>query len=197
MNGLNPRERLGFAEAVTELFRFLETDYGYRQTHADSTSVAYKSRDLEIRLWHDFRSGEVELYVAGGRGSQKWKYHLPEILRGLAPDYPGKGIYQTMNKDLLRESLADMAGLIHKYGDGLVRGAREAGRLVEAAHREEARKTTEYYTISPVKEKADAAWKRREYREVIALYASIESHLSSLERQRLDYARRHSAGGRD
>ena len=194
MNETNPREKLAFVEVVTEFFRFLETEYGYRQTHRDPTCVEYKSGNLEIHVMHDLHSYEVELSITGGHAWQNQRFSLPEILGGLAPDYPDKGFYQTTNKDLLRESVADIAGLIRKYADALLRGSADAVHLVEMAVREEAERMFERHTIEPMKAEADAAWKRKDYAEVIALYTSIESYLNSLEKRRLDYAKSHREG---
>jgi len=79
MTEKNPREQLGFVQAVTDLFRFLETDYDYRQVHADPTSVTYESRDMEIHVRHDLLSYAVDFDITGGSGSRKWTYSLPVI----------------------------------------------------------------------------------------------------------------------
>jgi hypothetical protein len=194
MSKKNPRENLGFVEGVTELFRFLETDYGYQQSHRAPTLVVYETRELEVQIRHGLLSYEVEFNISRRKGRLKWRYDLPEILCALAPEYRGSTFYQTTKRDLLRQSLASIAELIRKYADPLLRGSDAAVRLVEMAHQEGSRRTTEYYTIRPVKEKADAAWKSRNYREVVALYISVESHLDPLERRRLEYAKKHVSG---
>jgi hypothetical protein len=46
------------------------------------------------------------------------------------------------------------------------------------------------YTIKPVKEQAEQAWKNKDYMRVISLYESIKDYLSSVELKRLEYARK-------
>ncbi len=192
MTSQTPREELEFVEGVTELFRFLETEYGYRQTHSDPTLVVYESRRMDVNIRHGLLSYEVEFNILRRRWRRKTWYGLPEILEGLAPEYKGGSFYQTSGKHLLRQSLASIAELIRTYASPLLGGADEAVRLVETARRKGEERMTEHYAIRPVKDRAHDAWRERDFERVVALYTSIESHLSSLERRQLDYAKERS-----
>ena len=186
----NPREQLEFIENATEAFHFLETEYGYRLTHEDPTLVTYESRRLEVRIRHGLLSYEIEFSIGHRSGLSQWRYALPEILIGLVPGYDENAFYQTTDKELLRQSLASIAEMIQMHAGPLLRGDDDAVRLVEAAHRQGMDRKAEYYGVRPVKERAHVAWQKKDYERVVALYASMESHLSSLEKRQYDYAKK-------
>jgi len=194
MNSNSSRRDLGFIRAVTEHFEFLVTDYGYVLTECSDTVVRYRSDLMHVSIYHERLSYEIEFRIgcvdSPGRIDLRSNatYGLHEIFKAMIPGYEGEGFYQSSNRSGVAECISYIAANLKEHCADLLMGSAEAIRRVKMMRGKLARETTYQYTIAPTKNKAQGAWERKDYEEVIRLYKSIETELTALEGKRLDFA---------
>jgi len=189
INGHKRRE-LGFAELVSKYFWYLETEYGYRLGESHDTAVRYQSSLLCVTVHHDRLSYEVDFFVSPRSSETSVTYALAPILKALAQGNVGATFFQASTRSSLEDCVATIADVVHRWCDALLKADKVTLNKVHKAYCEMGEETTSHYVVTPIKEKAHDAWRRRDYEEVIRLCQSIESELTEVERKRLDYARR-------
>lgn len=197
------RERLGFREAVSDAFLFLERQYGFRCVKQDSTFVRYESSSSILEISHG--RGSYELSVVIGLRGKWWK--LSRLLRGEESNRQGRislnsligaqggGDYnrvafQTHTSDGVWEFVHRLGNLVRQYAGPVLCGDRAAiGKALAfaSAESEEHSKGTE---LKRVREKAERAWHERDFVELVQLYSPVEEHLSRSEKMRLKYSRK-------
>jgi hypothetical protein len=185
------REHLEFSSTVQNLFRFLIDKYGYHLVQAQPTFVRYESDQMFVNVYHGRSSYELGFecgLIAEGEDS---RYRLPVIIRGLlGDDHKEQTVFQVSQKESVASCLKKIANLVATYCGPILRGEQSALDRVAEASATVSREIMEEYTIKPIKEQADQAWKNKDYSRVKSLYESVKDHLTSLELKRLEFARK-------
>lgn len=188
----NNRQDLKFSSSVRKSFRFLINDYGFELVKEEPTFVRYETDQLFVNIYHGRLSYELGFECGLQSRGEESRYRLDTLLRGLLGNAHNKQIfYQASNKEAVASCLGKIANMVEEYCSSILRAEDSAFAKVERASAEEGQELTEKYTIEPVREKAEQAWRKKEYEKVRSLYKAIEDKLSSLEFKRLKYLDKH------
>lgn len=189
---LDGRSALGFSELVQSAFEMVALEHGLRLVEALETLVRYESERIFLNIYHGRRSYEIGVEVGLLSDGGDERYRLPDVLAAiLGPDHAHRTYLQASSPEALATCVRESAALVEQYYAPLLEGIPEVWDKVAASTAEASRQYTKQVVQQPVREAADSAWKRKDYRKVIDLYTSIIEDLSATERKRLGYAKKH------
>ena len=189
MNSDDSRENLKFNYSVRCNFQFLVNEYGFEIVKEKSTFVRYETDKLFVNIYHGRLSYELGFECGLKSKGEKTRYRLHTILRGLIGDEHNKQtFYQASNQEAIFNCLKKIADIVKEYCPQLLLAEYKAFAKIEHASTKEGQELTEKYTVGPIKERAEQAWKNKEYEKVRSLYTPIKDKLSQLELKRLNYA---------
>lgn len=184
------RKSLEFPEMVIEHFSFLEQELGYSVVQALDTFVQYRYKVIFVNVYHGRSSYEVGFEIGRSDMSPTRRYHYSVILKAVAPEYKGQVFLQADNKEALRFCIDKIAQIAKTYCQSLFIGDDRTWKALEHAGEVLNEELYQEYTIRPVKNRALEAWQRRDFKEVIRLYESVEKELNDIERKRFFYAKK-------
>jgi len=192
------RAELGFKEAVLSGFNFLAT-YGLRPVYEEITFIRFESAVVFVNVYHGRAS--FELGVEFGRlNNPDEKLSLYDVIAWAgAENAEGFGqhvVFQVSNRKGTQEFVPKLARLVQQYAVPFLRG--DAGAY-QAANELQSRRGDEYVkevNLNPIRAKAEAAWRSKDYAQVAKLYSSMRQDLSSVEAARLSYAAKHAPASR-
>ena len=184
------RESLGFPAAVKSAFGALAIDYGLGTISSNPTLVRYSSDKVSLDVYHGRMSYEIGAEVGRVGAINSRTYRVADVLRVVLGEAHGvQSLFWANSPGAIVERLDSLARLVTEYYPAVLRGDADVWVRIETeiAEYEEAetRKIVEY----PVRVGAEKAWNLKDYVQVAGLYATIERHLSEVERRRLEYAR--------
>lgn len=187
------RESLGFKDAVVSSFRFL-TDMGLHLVDEKATFVRYESSDVFINIFHGRASYEINVEIGRIRDINN-RLSIAGIV-DWAGAYNAEGfgrhvMFQTNTRDGIQESVPRLASLVKKYAVPLLRNEDSAwGKALQL----QAHRWNEYINevnMTAMREKADAAWRKKDYVRVVELYDAVRQNLTEVEAKKLAYAEHH------
>ena len=112
------RTKLGFKEAVREHFKFL-SEFGFREVQALTTIVRYRSRNLELCVYHGRISYEigVEIYQSDER------FTIAELIRLSDPHTHEKyrSPMVSSSSSVLDSAVERLANLLRRFGEKALR----------------------------------------------------------------------------
>jgi hypothetical protein len=190
------RASLGFREQVRTTFAFLEARYGFAVVDSSDTLIRYVSRRLCVDVYHGRRSYELGLDIARrdllGRTGRS--YSMADIV-GLTDERRAWAYrdYTAVSRQNVAKGLRLLADDLLRCGSSALTGDAGVFRRMRDRSQARAARWSEEMTIAQTRERASAAWQRRDYERVAALYASMHRHLSPAESAKLRYARRLSS----
>ena len=183
------RERLGFAEAVSEYISPVLADRGFTCIEATPYSVKFQSPNVALTVFHDLISYEIDVVYAR-QADPSQRYDLRNMLDAAGSKEPI--FFQASTYDRIIEAMKTIADLLRKYGGDVLAGNLASfQRIGETAQDRNAAYTKEVVQ-KPIRKAAEDAWQKRDYAKVRDLYGPIEADLTAVEKKRLDYARSHS-----
>jgi hypothetical protein len=164
-------------------------------TDETSQAVRFDSSKVELAIYHDPRSGEIEARLSR-KSVPSHEFSLPDILlAACGPSHGEQEFFQANSPEGVIECVRAMAALFSKYGQGTLAGDPEAYRRIGELARQRDEAFTKAVVQRPIRKEAEEAWRRQDHAEVEALYRQIVSDLTPLERDRLDYARKKGRRG--
>ncbi|MFZ0977892.1 MAG: hypothetical protein WAN23_00700 [Candidatus Acidiferrales bacterium] len=187
------RWKLGLKEAVLANFDYLAS-YGLECVESDVTHVRYDSPKVFVNVYHGRGSYELNVEIGRHDGPRKdsslsldavlgWK-RAPER-KVLSRELP---LFQSHTREGVQEMVPKMAALFRKYADPLLRGDEGAFKSFDDHCTIESHRLGEHYRSGTTRWKADMAWQRKEWQQVIEAYESIRDDLSQTEEAELAYA---------
>lgn len=180
---------IDFNGKVKRIFDFLIREEGFNLVTEDVTFIRYESHLVFINFYHGRSSYELGVEM-GLLVEEDTVFRLPTIIAALAPDYTGQVVFQAGEPKIVEECLLKISALIKKYCVSLLNGDKTEWTKVSIQQQLNSQKLHEEYTINPVKEDAERAWKEKRYKDVVKLYSSVEHYLTNTEKKRLEYAKK-------
>ncbi|CAN5885740.1 MAG: hypothetical protein USCGTAYLOR_01273 [Chromatiales bacterium USCg_Taylor] len=188
------RDVLGFSRAVFQYFNFLCSDYGFTVTDQSATLVRFESNDVFINVYHGRASYELGVEIGKFDDPSGTRYRLPTIIEAFMGNTVGqKGVFQASSPDAICSSIEHLAQLVSSYCSALLRGDDDAFDRVRKASKHISEELTEHYTRGVLRRRAEQAWQNKDYADVVRVYEKILHTLTSIERKRLEIARKHLA----
>ena len=179
------RTRLRFANAVRERFAFLG-DLGFSEVESLPTIVRYRKGDLEVDVYHGRQSYEIGLGIA----REGTRYSLGEIIRVTDSDAAAR--YRncaTTTAEGIAKGLMLLEELAKRYGERALRGDPEFFVTLENLRKAWAHAYALDVLAGQLRPKADAAFRRGDYREAAEFYERVYSCLSATELKKLAIAK--------
>lgn len=125
---VSPEGHLQFRRHAIEAFQFLIDDYGYELIQTSPTDVCFRSgkMSVEISYWPQTPQGSINVQV-NEDGAMTGQFFLDDFafVDGLGPlfDYQSFDLHSPQG---VGEFLRAAADLIHRCGEGLLKGERNA-----------------------------------------------------------------------
>lgn len=185
-----------FPDMAKQAFSFLE-GAGFRLTQIDAGQLRYESAQSVVDVVWDARSGELEVFVGlhPQTGLPKETYSVMDILGmegTLPPDR--KVAAQVADENRLRPFVDQLAEDMRVHAQPALAGDRMFFRRLERFRHAKAEAFGRSMKLQQVRSAVEDAWRKRDFKKVIGLYASVESDLTEAEKRKLAYAREHHVG---
>lgn len=188
-NGFETREDLDFNQSARTSFQFLINDYGFKLVKSELTMIRYETDLLFVNIYHGRSSYELGFECGLKSKGEESRYRLPTIIKGLLGNAQNiQTSHQASNKEAIINGLRKIANMVRENCNSILKAEDIAFTQIEKAALAEGRELSYKYTIEPIKEKAEQAWKDKDFKKVINLYNSIKNNLTDLEIKRLKYA---------
>lgn len=177
------RSTLKFNIYVKQYFGFLLKEFGFVIEKEETTLVVFKRDKMIISIYHGRQSYEIGMEVTFAGGNMATLF---EILNIIAPDDSKKVIKQASNIKAVEMSLAEISSIFEVKCRKLLEKKIDENELAKeiAVNR---KKYTLEYQYGALKDKAEVAWRNKEYSKVKEIYLSIYEHLDENEKRRLKY----------
>lgn len=195
------REKLRFAESVSQSFRFLVEDYGFKVTEIKSTFVRYEKDDLFVKVFHGRGSYEMGVEI-GHRVEHEGQiveeeFQIWEVIK-LDHDLKdaGYGSYATNDATVIARFAEELAGFVCLYAVPMLEGDSEMFLRLRKEQALEGKKWRENMQAQRLRQQAEEAFKKRDYAATEQAYSEILRELDTIqlkasELKRLEIARRH------
>ncbi|HET9743818.1 MAG TPA: hypothetical protein VFQ00_13800 [Terriglobales bacterium] len=184
------RWMLGFKEAVLSSFRFLG-DFGLRAVDEQVTFVRYESPKVFVNVYHGRASYELGVEIGRLEEPTK-KLTIFSIVRWAgAEKAEGFGqhvIFQVSSAEGVQEFVPKLGALVKKYAAPLLRGDESA---YDSAFEFQARQYADevkQMNLAVLRSKAAAAWRSKDYAQIVELYDQVRDDLTVVESKKLAYA---------
>jgi len=187
------RARLGFRQEALSVFAFLTADYDFSCTHADPNLLTYESETLYVDVYHDPLSYEVgvDLGKLGHDAERRRSFSLVELMRLENPRKAANFRYPAIvTADQMRPALVNLAELLKTHGGSVLRGDLSVLKRVRGESARFERDRAKESRLHPVRSRANAAFREKDYTKAAALYESIKIDLSSAESRKLEYSKK-------
>ena len=187
------RATLGFKEAVLSAFYFLTTEYGFRCVKTEVTFVRYESSSAFINIYHGRGSFELGFEIGPLAESPELEEHfsLGDVVDVMdARKETGYNFFQVSDREGVQKFVPRLAELVRKYADLALRGNQEFFRRLREMQTQKSDLFLKEMRLEQIRPKVEIAWREKNYRKAVELYESVHNDLSSLELQKLDYARK-------
>lgn len=179
-----------FSTFAKDEFSFL-LDCGFSLSGDSLEKVCFQSSESMVCIVWDERSGELEVYLRSLRGAPDEKpYSLRDILalesRSLSE---AREPFQVSDQERLRPFIRQLAEDVSKYASKALMGDRLYYKRLSEYRSRQARSFMDNMRLRQTRARADEAWRRRNYEQVIEQYESMREHLSGAELKRLEIAK--------
>jgi hypothetical protein len=188
---------VNFGTAVITAFAFLN-DWGFRVVYSTELLVRFESNTRIIKVFQERNSFEVGVeigrWVDTDRGVREQSFSLADVVTkfGMHDVWEFREMSGRTQRSLNR-ALMRLARLTRKHavdvlsGDDAPLDELSVENAVRGVSQREARRA------SDLRIRANEAWRRKEFREVVSIYSELDHGLvtvalKAFERGRLDYA---------
>jgi hypothetical protein len=193
-NEIFSRIQLGFTPEVLSTFHFLTQDYCFKPVKTDLTFVRYESDLIFVNIYHGRRSYELGVEI----GKLEKDSSVPEIgyTIGEIMDFVGVRndlkftFFQSSNKDQIKVLLKKLAAYVRDYAGEILNGNLEILMRVQMLQQEKSDAYIKEMNLRHIREKADVAWRQKDYIKLVELYNPVAEDLTSVEVKKLEYARK-------
>ena len=184
------RKLLGFTDAVAEYIAPVLLPYGFVFVSSTLYSVEFASSFVRVLVTHEPLSYELDIDLIP-KACEANKISLSGLIYSEIGPMPSPGIFfQSSNRSGVASSTRQMAALLARFGRGVLTGDAAAFKHANATQSRLAARYWEQFTVNPIREQANEAWRRRDFKRVCELYQSVETKLTPSEKKRLTYARK-------
>jgi hypothetical protein len=171
---------------VRDRFVYL-SEQGFVAEEILPTDLRFRRDDVEITIYWDPRSFEIDLAI--GKGPER--YSMSEILRATDPDAAEKyRSWSAGTPDSLVSGVTALANLFALYGKSAIAGGESYFSELKRKRREWSIAYSAEVMAAGVRREADEAFRSGSYREAAALYRQFEAALTPSEKGKLEFALR-------
>jgi hypothetical protein len=188
------RIHLGFTSEVLSFFHFLIKDYDFKYIKIESTFVRYESNFIFVNVYHGASSYELGVEIGKLENylpiREDW-YSIGEImdLMGVRKNL-GFTFFQASSKEQVHILVRQLAAYVKKYAKPILDGHYEIFDKLEILRKNKSDAYIREAELRNIRERADIAWKQKDYAKFIELYNQVKDGLTSIEGKNLDYARK-------
>ena len=175
-----------FTTSVRTAFNFLVEKQGYSFNADDKNGVVTFAGDRwAVKVFRE--PGSYMIYVEFRRNDTGEEYLLHEILHALAPEYEPQSQCSGADEQKANHCLKQLSKLCEvQLQDFLALDDSTVARVASSA-----KSMRMQYTLDAqygaIKDRANAAWERKEWEKARELYEEAKPGLSSTEERRLDF----------
>jgi hypothetical protein len=184
--------RLGFVQAARSAFDFVtEPPYSLWLTDQDEGRIGYEGDDIVLAVLHDLQSYELDIALCRPSVADEVRhpYSLVDLMRVTDPVRArAYRQFAATSAASVARGTADLATGFRKYGLEALAGSASFYLEMSAARVEAARQFGIELADKHAREKAERAWRDRDFRTVVTAYGAMDGRLSQVERKRLRYA---------
>lgn len=177
---------LQFEMSVADCFGFLIDD-GFTVLSASPELVRFGRDGVEVSVYHDNVSGEVDLDVGVGTA----RYSMGELIRisnaERAEEYKA---WASMTASGVRAGLTRLAALLVEFGGGAMCGDRFTLKRLRDQRLDWLRRYESEVSIARSRTLAEAAFREGRFSEAVRLLRALGSQATDVERRKLRIALR-------
>ena len=179
------RQDLAFHQTAEAAFEFLRSEFGFRLLTATDTFLRYETDQVFVNVYHGRSSFELRFEI-GLLAAPESKYY-PEEVAALAETTEAT-YFQASSTDRVSQFLPRLAGVLHRHCSKLLTGDRSEFDKLEHVRNRLSDAIQRKYQLIGAREKADVAWKRRDYRALVEALNMIGQDMSPAQCRKLQYA---------
>lgn len=179
-----------FSYLAKQEFSFL-LDRGFSLSGDGPGEVRFQSAESIVCIVWNERSGELDVYLKPLQDAFEEKpYSLRDLLAMESKDLPeAREPFQVPEQEQLRPFLKRLADDVNEYASKALTGDRMYYRRLSEYRSRQARSFMESMRLRQARARADEAWGRRNYGQVVEQYESMRDNLSAAELKRLEIAK--------
>lgn len=195
MNNKLQRTNLGFQEEVKEYFGFLLTEYGFECVFSDPYCVKFNSDKVYLNVYHERISYEIyfEIGMLPEHYQNTLKVGVKNIIEA-TENISAKSFYQASTKENVSIAVKELANLVKQYGKNALIGTVEYFQTISDRKAKKQQSELIMEKLKIAENKAENAWKKKDYKTVIEIYENIEAHLNTIQTKKLELARKKLSG---
>lgn len=186
------REIFNFIEVVRYEFSYLSS-YGFQCVKEEPTFVRYESETTFLNIYHGRSSFEIAAEF-GWLKHDSQLYNIYELMRLSDPEeaerYRKRRNYIAIRPETVVTGVKRLSSVIKRYSSPFLNNDSTISAKLAKQQKEIINRFADEILSSQVRPKAEEAFRRKNYAEVVKLYESIESQLSMVERKKLEYCRK-------
>lgn len=181
----------GFYAAIREHVAPHLLSKGFSKLETTPFLVQFVSSSVLVQVQHDHYSYEIGVTFAR-KANPFQQYDLRNVVDAeLGPGHSVLGAFQASSADRVTQGIQTLAEIINKHAHRALDGDPAFYELMDSV----AAKINALYTKGimqrPIRNSAERAWQRRDFKEVLEFYGQILDDLTPVEKKRMEYARSH------
>lgn len=182
-----------FTDIAAAAFSFLESA-GFHLARMEVDYLRYESPSAVVTIVRDVRSGEIEAFAGlrSSAGQPDEVYSLTDIM-GMERVPNREMPWQVFDESKLQPFMNQLADDLRIHARPALVGDRVFFQRLDLFRSAKAKALTRRLRLQQVRSAVERAWRGKNLKRVMELYASIERDLSEVEKKKLDYARRQQA----
>ncbi len=175
-----------FESAVKKSFGFLINIHGFSfQAHPAEGTIVFTNEALFITLFREYLS--YMIYVKVTRRDTGEEYLLHEIIHAIVPEEESRSQCSGTDDNKMEQCLSQLGELCQRHLHGLFAMDAETLNMISNSARKEHQKYTLEAEYGAFKDRANAAWEKKEWEEARELYQKASPVLSVGEQRRLTF----------
>lgn len=187
-----------FSQLVKDTLTETLAEEGLKLTGTGPYAVRFENSAVFVQpSYEPTRGRELVIWIGEVAQGAEPPFTLPDILRATSCDeqtIERAARTQTGDPEFLRRLLQDAASLLHQYATPFLRGDADAFAAAKRIRSAAAKEYTTAVIMAPILERADTAWRDRNYAAVAEILAPHEEQLDERDRRRLSYAQNRLRG---
>jgi hypothetical protein len=182
-----------FEKQIAEAFSFLTTNYNLDIVSASPTIVRYESGSIFVNIYHGRTSHElgVEIGLIAKEKSEEKAYVLSELMR-LGGEKKANEFMRPIadTPDKIQQGILIMSSLLEQYGHEALSGNSDIFEQLSIKRVHWNTRFANEIHVRQAREKADIAFQKKKFPEVVKAYESMLDDLLPIEQKKLEYARK-------
>lgn len=187
------RDRLGFKEQALKYFTFLIDVYGFHCVTAKVTFVRFESQKVFVNIYHGRASYEIEFEIGllTSNGKKERSITSSAFLELIGcKEKADKPFWQANTKEGIEKGIAKMAAFIRQHATKALQGDIPTFETLFSIQKQSWDRHLEGMKLQNIREKANEAWKFKDYAKLVELFEPVKCELKPAEVKKLEYAKK-------